>query len=118
MTFLFVFLLSVKLSCTFFTNKESGSVSVCYWISFLWELVSIQNLVPLTVFYISWSKKWNDALLTFISFSGTEKHFCPLPKQTVADRRLVVRCKDKPNRKCIYFWLLSCSIKFCELYFY
>ena len=56
-TFLFVFLLSVKLSCTFFTNKESGSVSEWHWISFLWELVSIQNLVPLTVFCISWSKK-------------------------------------------------------------
>ena len=42
-TFLFVFLLSVKLSCTFFTNKESGSVSVWHWISFLWELVSIQK---------------------------------------------------------------------------
>ena len=67
-TFLFVFLLSVKLSCVFFTNKESGSVSVWHWMSFLWELVSIQNRVHLTVFCISWSKKWNDALLTLVHF--------------------------------------------------
>ena len=37
-TFLFVFLLSVKLSCTFFTNKESGSLSVWHEFRFYWSL--------------------------------------------------------------------------------
>lgn len=78
--------------------------------SFLWELVSIQNRVHLTVFCISWSKKRNDALLTLVHFFFLEgKAFFSSSKTKrskiykVADRRLVVDARTNQIENAFIF---------------